>query len=137
MHLVFKFVGRYLRDHCFCSVAIDHLSNMDLIQCPNIVNIFRKILNSINIQSLIFSFRTMTETKIPSGFLPGQSLAKPLHLQRLESSLDMRPFMNYAQSVLSQRLTSSESSDSDSDNETVNPGDKYYNGIKTSKIGLL
>ncbi|CAD7093608.1 unnamed protein product [Hermetia illucens] len=80
------------------------------------------------------SFRTMTETKIPSGFLPGQSLAKPLHLQRLESSLDMRPFMNYAQSVLSQRLTSSESSDSDSDNETVNPGDKYYNGIKTSKI---
>lgn len=43
-----------------------------------------------------------------------RTAAQPLHIQRLEASLDMGPFMNYAQNLLLRPLTSSEDSDSDS-----------------------
>lgn len=45
-----------------------------------------------------------------------QTIAQPLHIQRLEASLDMGPFMNYAQNMLLRPLTSSEDSDSDDGN---------------------
>lgn len=78
----------------------------------------------------------MNDFKPTSGIGQGQKLAKPLHLQRLEASLDMNPFMSYAHKILSRPLSSSESENSDVDVETLNPGDKYYNGIKVSKSGM-
>lgn len=66
----------------------------------------------------------------------GQSLANPLHIQRLETSLDMGPFMTYAHKVLSHPLTSTEDSDSeDESSELPGPGDKYIHGALTSKKG--
>lgn len=67
----------------------------------------------------------------------GQSLANPLHIQRLETSLDMGPFMTYAHKVLSHPLTSTEDSESDDESsELPGPGDKYIQGALTSKKGM-
>lgn len=63
------------------------------------------------------------------------SLAKPLNIQRLEASLDLRPYLTYAQDLLARPLSSSEESDFDDDTETSTPGDRILNGIFTSKCG--
>lgn len=64
----------------------------------------------------------------------GQRLSQPLHIQRLEASLDMGPFMSYAQNLLVRPLTSSE--DSDSENaDILSPDDKLMNGVVVSKRG--
>lgn len=62
-------------------------------------------------------------------------LAQPLHIQRLEASLDMGPFMAYAQNLLLRPLTSSEDSDSDLNAEILSPDDKLMNGVVVSKRG--
>lgn len=73
-----------------------------------------------------------------------QQMAKPLHIQRLEAALDMRPFMLYAKKMLSKSLTSSEdeddddsSDDSDSDSSSGNIRNyrKLAYGLKVSKQG--
>lgn len=76
----------------------------------------------------------MAETK-PTMVHGSQKLAQPLHVQRLESSLDIGPFMAYAQNMLLRPLTSSDDSDSDINAEILPPGDKIINGIVSSKIG--
>lgn len=63
------------------------------------------------------------------------NVAKPLHLQRLEASLNIEPFMVYAQEILSHPLTSSEESDSDMNTDCLAPDEKISNGIVTSKCG--
>lgn len=67
----------------------------------------------------------------------GQQLAKPLNLQRLEASLDIHPFLTYAQDILSRPLSSSEDSDVEVNTELLAPGDKVLNGIVTSKCGRI
>lgn len=67
----------------------------------------------------------------------GQKLAPPLNLQRLEASLDIRPFLSYAQDILSRPLSSSEDSDDEVNAELMSPGDKILNGIVTSKCGKI
>lgn len=66
----------------------------------------------------------------------GQAMAKPLYIQRLESSLNVEPFMTYAQEILSQPLSSSEESDSDVNTDILAPDEKILNGIVTSKCGI-
>lgn len=66
----------------------------------------------------------------------GQKLAKSLNIQRLEASLDIRPFLTYAQEILSKPLSSSEDSDAEISSELLAPGDKILNGIVTSKCGM-
>lgn len=63
------------------------------------------------------------------------NVAKPLHLQRLEASLNIEPFMAYAQEILSHPLTSSEDSDSDVNTDCLALDEKVSNGIVTSKCG--
>lgn len=65
----------------------------------------------------------------------GQPMAKPLYIQRLEASLNIEPFMTYAQDILSNPLTSSEDSDSDVNADILAPDEKVMNGIVTSKCG--
>lgn len=65
----------------------------------------------------------------------GHKMAKPLYIQRIEASLNLDPFMSYAQDILSQPLTSSEDSDSDVNTDILAPDDKIMNGIVTSKCG--
>ncbi|XP_037942615.1 chromatin-remodeling ATPase INO80-like [Teleopsis dalmanni] len=53
------------------------------------------------------------------------AMAKPLHLQRLERALDMKPFMKYAREILAKPLSSEDDSAEDSteacsDNESEN-----------------
>ncbi|XP_055326656.1 chromatin-remodeling ATPase INO80 isoform X2 [Sitodiplosis mosellana] len=63
----------------------------------------------------------------------GQTMAKPLYIQRLEASLNIEPFMTYAQEILAQPLSSSEESDSDVNTDILAPDEKIMNGIVTSK----
>ncbi|XP_054726718.1 chromatin-remodeling ATPase INO80 isoform X1 [Anastrepha obliqua] len=44
-------------------------------------------------------------------------IAEPLHIQRLEAALNMRPFMEYARHVLSQPLSSGDESNATEENE--------------------
>lgn len=67
----------------------------------------------------------------------GKTLAKPLYMQRLESCLNIAPFMSYAQDILSHPLSSSDDSDSDMNTDLLAPGEKVVNGIVTSKCGRL
>lgn len=64
-----------------------------------------------------------------------QSMAKPLDLQRLESSLNIEPFMNYAQEILSQPLSSSEDSDSELNADIYGSNAKLMNGDVTTESG--
>lgn len=65
----------------------------------------------------------------------GQAMAKPLYTQRLEASLNIEPFIAYAQEILSQPLSSSEDSDSDVNTDALAADEKILNGIVTSKCG--
>lgn len=65
----------------------------------------------------------------------GQAMAKPIYIQRVEASLNIEPFMSYAQEILAQPLTSSEDSDSDVNTDILAPDEKLMNGIVTSKCG--
>lgn len=67
----------------------------------------------------------------------GQAMAKPLFTQRLEASLNIDPFISYAQEILSQPLSSSEDSDSDVNTDALAPDEKISNGIITSKCGKV
>lgn len=64
-----------------------------------------------------------------------QSMAKPLDLQRLESSLNIEPFMTYAQEILSQPLTSSDDSDSDLNADAYGPNAKLMHGDLANGCG--
>lgn len=64
-----------------------------------------------------------------------QSMAKSLDIQRLESSLNMEPFLTYAQDILSQPLSSSEDSDSDIDSDMYATDFRYINGNMAMKCG--
>lgn len=66
----------------------------------------------------------------------GQAMAKPLYIQRLEGSLNVDPFMTFAQEILSQPLSSSEDSDSDVNTDILAADEKIMNGIVTSKCGM-
>lgn len=60
-------------------------------------------------------------------------MAKNLDYQRLESSLNLGLFMDFAHKTLSQPLTSSESEHSDF--EATASGGKWKNGLKTTRQG--
>lgn len=82
----------------------------------------------------------MNDTTIPNSAMNfnmnhGQAMAKPISIQRLEASLNIEPFMAYAQEILAQPLTSSEDSDSDVNTDILAPDEKIMNGIVTSKCG--
>lgn len=66
----------------------------------------------------------------PNSSSSRRTAAQPLHIQRLESSLNMGPFMNYAQSKMLSGLTSSDDSDSEDGNDGVN-------GYSTSPSGKI
>lgn len=65
----------------------------------------------------------------------GQTVAKPLYIQRLEASLNIDPFISYAQEILSHPLSSSEDSDSDVNTDILAQDEKILNGIITTKCG--
>ncbi|XP_065355033.1 chromatin-remodeling ATPase INO80 [Calliphora vicina] len=76
-----------------------------------------------------------------NGAGSSQQMAEPLHLQRLEAALDMRPFMSYAREVMSKPLTSpdeTEAEDSqgdESDDEGVEKLPGEIKKKKTKKLG--
>lgn len=102
--------------------------------------------NGLIVLQLCFHSRRLALYIMADGRMPGimnmnayrsQQLAKPLGIQRLEASLDLHPFLAYAQDILSRPLSSSEDSDIDDDSEVLAPGDKILHGILTSKFGEL
>lgn len=75
----------------------------------------------------------INDVKPPIG-MP-QDMAKPLHIQRLEAALNVGPFMQYAQNIISRPLSSSDNSDSDDNEEHLEGVYRISNGIVSSKRG--
>lgn len=65
--------------------------------------------------------------------IPPNQLAKPLHIQRLEQSLEMGPFMQFSQHALSQPLTNF--FDSSNSENSEGEADKSFLGFGTTKEG--
>ncbi|XP_037892218.1 chromatin-remodeling ATPase INO80 [Glossina fuscipes] len=69
-------------------------------------------------------------------------MAEPLHIQRLEQVLDMRPFMVYAREIMGRPLSSDEEEElesvaEDSDDEYVEPKFKKISNKKKKKLTKL
>lgn len=62
-----------------------------------------------------------------------QEMAEPLHIQRLEAALDMRPFMSYVRETLAKPLSESESEQEKDENNEATAGSKR----KSHKSRLL
>ncbi|PVD25847.1 hypothetical protein C0Q70_13511 [Pomacea canaliculata] len=71
----------------------------------------------------------------------GMQLAKPLHVQQLESALQLQPFINFVEKLVTEPVFGSDDS-SDNDVELLHPGykdaegNKMFNGITISKTEL-
>lgn len=71
-----------------------------------------------------------------SSHLP--QMAEPLHIQRLEAALDMRPFMSYARDVLSRPLSSPDDTEGeDSQGEETDDVEKLPGEVKRKKSKKL
>lgn len=79
----------------------------------------------------------MTESKNSGMSYRGQTLAKPLKMQRLEASLNIDPFVAFAQEIMSNPITSGEDSDSETNADFLAPGEKVVNGVVSSALGML
>ena len=62
------------------------------------------------------------------------NIAEPLDLQRLQLLLDMKPFMSYAQSILSKPIDESETDNEESDDEN-SPTRASHFGSNSTKDG--
>ncbi|KAL4717058.1 hypothetical protein ACJJTC_016945 [Scirpophaga incertulas] len=79
----------------------------------------------------------MTEKTVVTGkaILKRHEVAKPVHIQRLEAALDIRPFIRQVEKI----LNSEEEADSEDDSETksmcneMSKGDKLVHGVVTTK----
>lgn len=67
-----------------------------------------------------------------------QQMAEPLHIQRLEAALDMKPFMSYARDVLSRPLSSPDDTEAeDSQGEETDDVEKLPGEVKKRKSKKL
>lgn len=82
----------------------------------------------------------MTEkSSVTKSGLKKRDVAVPLHIQRLEAALDIRPFVSYVEKFLNSDGGSETDDDSDSqtkENE-MSKGDKAVHGVVTTKQGLV
>lgn len=71
--------------------------------------------------------------------LKRHEVARPIHIQRLEAALDIRPFVNQVEKI----LNSDGGSDSDDDSlgksmpNEMSKGDKDMHGVVTTKQGMI
>lgn len=87
-----------------------------------------------------FSDGMTSKTKTLLGKTPPRSheTAKPVHIQKLESAVDVRPFVTQVEKFLNSDGISD--SDDDSDKSIVNEtakGDKSIRGVRTTKKGTI
>lgn len=81
----------------------------------------------------------MTENLVGKPVLKRHEAAKPVHIQRLEAALDVRPFVAQVEKILN--LDEDSESDDDSDAKSVNnemsKGDRIVHGVVTTKQGRV
>lgn len=78
-----------------------------------------------------------TKTLQAKASLQSHDTAKPLHVQRLESAVDIRPFVSQVEKFLNSDVSDS---DDDSDKSTPNgtaKGDRYIRGVHTARTGKI
>lgn len=78
----------------------------------------------------------MGDPSVPGPIKP--QIAKPVHLQRLEAALDVRPFVNQVERILNSEVgsDSGEESDSKVTGNEISKGDKIIHGVVTTKQGI-
>lgn len=66
-------------------------------------------------------------------------MARPIHIQRLEAALDIRPFVNQVENILNSDGGSESEDDSDgkSMGNEMSKGDKNIHGVVTTKQGNI
>lgn len=66
-----------------------------------------------------------------------QEVARPLHIQRLEAALDVRPFVSHVEKILNSAGDSGSEDDSDakSTGNEMSKGDRILHGVVTTKQG--
>lgn len=68
--------------------------------------------------------------------LKPHEVARPIHMQRLEAALDIRPFVNQVENILnSDGGSDSEDSDAKGFENELTKGDRILHGIVTTKQG--
>ncbi|XP_077286695.1 chromatin-remodeling ATPase INO80 isoform X2 [Arctopsyche grandis] len=79
----------------------------------------------------------MAEKPVTVGTtLRKNDIAKPLHLQRLEAALDIRPYMNYMDKIFENESSSENhvsSNESEISDEDLSQGNKIVHGVVTTK----
>lgn len=80
----------------------------------------------------------MSEKLVGKTVLKRHEVARPVHIQRLEAALDVRPFVCQVERILNSDEASESDDDSDA-NSLVNEmskGDRMLHGVVTTKQGI-
>lgn len=74
---------------------------------------------------------------VGKAVLKRHEVAKPVHIQRVEAALDVRPFVSQVETILKSEVNSDSEDDSDakSTNNEMSKGDKLVHGVVTTKQG--
>lgn len=77
----------------------------------------------------------MSEKLVGRTVLKRHEVAKPIHIQRLEAALDIRPFVSQVERILNSDVASDSNDDSDSRSisNDMSKGDRMLHGVVTTK----
>ncbi|XP_063896881.1 chromatin-remodeling ATPase INO80 [Helicoverpa armigera] len=77
----------------------------------------------------------MSEKLVGKTVLKRHEVAKPVHIQRLEASLDVRPFVSQVERILNSDVASDSDDDSDAKSfgNEMSKGDRMIHGVVTTK----
>lgn len=88
---------------------------------------------------LLSGIRRMSEKLVGKTVLKRHEVAKPVHIQRLEAALDVRPFVAQVEKILNS--DGPPENDEDSDTKSIynemSKGDKLVHGVVTTKQGEI
>lgn len=79
----------------------------------------------------------MSEKLVGKTVLKRHEVARPVHIQRLEAALDVRPFVGQVESILNSDVASDSEDDSDAKSfgNEMSKGDRMIHGVVTTKQG--
>lgn len=79
----------------------------------------------------------MSEKLVGKTVLKRHEVARPVHIQRLEASLDVRPFVAQVERILNSDVASDSDDDSDAKSfgNEMSKGDQMIHGVVTTKQG--
>lgn len=89
--------------------------------------------------SFVFVVAMSEKSLVGKTALKRHEVARPIHIQRLEAALDIRPFVNQVEGILNSDGDSDSEEDSDGKSmaNEMSKGDKDMHGVVTTRQGNL